>query len=108
MRKAFAAFAILVLGVSVSAQGPSPHEPQKSSQPTLQYGQSTGTISDKLPVTTSSADARTLYEAGRYDSICRSGCKNQGHHCEGRLVLGDGAPVWNAVGRNEQRKPIRL
>jgi tetratricopeptide (TPR) repeat protein len=64
MRKAFAAFAILVLGVSVSAQGPSPHEPQKSSQPRLQHGQSALTVSDKLPVTTSSADARALYEAG--------------------------------------------
>jgi len=57
MRRALSAVAVLVLATGVLAQESSPTE-AKQSKPTVAI------LSDTLPVTTSSAEARALYEAG--------------------------------------------
>jgi tetratricopeptide (TPR) repeat protein len=67
MRKAFSALAVLVLANSLLAQATSPHRPKRfdnTSQPSVAAGQTASPASDTLPVTTSSDEARTLYEAG--------------------------------------------
>lgn len=66
MRKAFAALAILVLASGLSGEPvpDGPPRPKDSSQRSAPYRQSVALVSDKLPVTTSSDDARVLYESG--------------------------------------------
>lgn len=67
MERGFAALVILVLASGLTAQGVTPDGPPQSnsgSQSFIQHRQSAAFASDKLPVTTSSREARALYEAG--------------------------------------------
>src|ERR1051326_4347742 len=67
MRKAFSALAVLVLANNLLAQATSPHRSRRTdntSQPSVAAGQTVSPASDTVPVTTSSEDARALYEAG--------------------------------------------
>src|SRR5438105_177447 len=67
MRKAFAALAIIVLATSLLAQrtsSPTPKRARNGSQSTVQRGQTASPTNDTLPVSTSSEEARALYEAG--------------------------------------------